>query len=383
MTNLHAGFRGLALGVLLALSASATARAESVLFLSSDTRAAELFAALELELRGYGPMVLFHGAPQGESEGAHLASARSLTLDASAAVSVWVEHAPPARVRALALHPEQLADAPLPAPLDSIEPRVFASIAASLALEALHAQHTALAARAQEPLALEPAAPPSAAPLERTPSALRRPRFFARAAFSYGVASVGKGHKADQNPSVALVTAASLQGERASSFLFASGYDCDLHTTGGNLLVSNCDVAVNQRGPVVTAAFDFAAGYRVWRELGVALTARFNPNAGVSPMAQLLVGTELSWLLHAPAPTGFFADLSAGFGLGQIQVRPATSSPRKPPFVSSGLFNLRAGLVVGYMFWPRFGLLAGVTLHAMFPETLWAFDPKLGLELRL
>jgi hypothetical protein len=129
----------LTLVLVLGLSAS-SARAESVLFLASDARATELFAALELALRGYGPAVMLHKAPEGESEEARLLGAGRVGAGAGASVVLWVEHAPPERVRAVATaQPERLLDAPLTEPHASIDARSFGSIAASLALQALRA----------------------------------------------------------------------------------------------------------------------------------------------------------------------------------------------------------------------------------------------------
>jgi hypothetical protein len=363
----------------LALSVAQQARAESVLFLSAELRTPELFEALELALRGYGPLVTLHRAPEGESEGARLASAQRLGTAAGASVAVWVEHVPPARVRALApAQPERPFDAPLPEPLAQIEPRVFGSIAASLVLQALRGLSVVPAAAAlQTADNPEPAAPAK-------PPAPREPRFFLRPAFALGTAFVGQGHEADRHPSVELVTEAQewVEEGRADAYLYENGYDCDV-THEVPLVASNCKVAVGKPGVVYSPVFDVAAGVRVWRSLALALTLRFNPNAGQGTLAASVIGTEVSWSL-VPAPQrGLFVDVQGGFGFGQIQVRPGTDSQREGPYVSSGPFNLRAGVLAGYRFLPRFGLFAGLTLHGMLPDTLWVLDPKVGVELRL
>lgn len=355
-----------------------SARAESVLFLASDVRAAELFDALELALRGYGPVVMLHGAPEGDSEAARLASASRLGAGAGSSVVLWVEHAPPERVRAVATaqSEQRLLDAPLPESHASIDARVFGSIAASLALQALRTQPVAAVTPVVAAAPERPAAQADPRPRAR--------RFFLRPAFALGVALVREGQTADRSPSVELVTQAQayLEEGRAGSYLYDNGYDCEL-TTQAPLVASNCAVAVKEPGAVSSALFDLAAGVRVWRELAVALTLRFNPNAGLGTLASSLFGAELSWSLLAPPRRGFFADVQGGFGVGQIQVRPGTDSERKGPFVSSGLYNLRTGVLFGYRIAPRFGLFAGITLHAMLPNTLLAFDPKAGVEFRL
>jgi hypothetical protein len=366
----------LAFVLVLGQSAS-SARAESVLFLASDARASELFAALELALRGYGPVPLLHSAPEGEDEEARLASARGVGAEAGSSVVLWVEHAPPERVRAVATaQPERLLDAPLTEPHASIDARAFGSIAASLALQALRAQSLPAAARAA-PTAAQP--PPGKAALPPRPR-----RFFLRPSFAVGVALVRAGQTADRSPSVALVTQAQeyVEEGEAGSYLYDNGYDCEI-STHLPLVASSCAVAVRKPGAVSSPVFDLAAGVRVWRELAVALTLRFNGQAGLGVLASTLLGTEASWSLLAPPRRGFFLDLQGGFGIGQIQARPGTESERKGPYVSSGLYNLRAGTLIGYRIVSRFGLFAGLTVHAMLPNTLWAFDPKVGVELRL
>lgn len=53
------------------------------------------------------------------------------------------------------------------------------------------------------------------------------------------------------------------------------------------------------------------------------------------------------------------------------------------PRITSGLGNVRAGLLAGYRFTPHIGLTVGITVHYMFPAPLLVFDPTLGLEVRM
>lgn len=379
MTRCWHGLRHVILVPALGLWLTTPARAESALFLSSEPRALELFGALELALRGYGPVVILHHGPEGEGEEAHLASARRLSAGAGASAAVWVERAPPERLRAVAAaEPERPFDAPLPEPASTIEPRVFGSIAASLVLQTLRSQPASAAASASRSGSAAAPAMPARTDTERAP------RFFVRPGFVLGMAFVGQGRTADRPPSVALVTQAQeyVAEGGAQSYLYENGYDCQV-SGAAPLIASQCTVAVSNPGVVYAPVFDVSAGLRIWRDLALALTVRHNPRAGEGRLASVLLGTEVSWALLSAPRRGWYAEVAGGFGVGRIQVRPGTESQRKGPYVSSGLFDLRGGALIGYKFLPRLGLFAGLTLHAMLPDELWVLDPKVGVEFRL
>jgi hypothetical protein len=91
-------------------------------------------------------------------------------------------------------------------------------------------------------------------------------------------------------------------------------------------------------------------------------------------------------LLTRPHARGAWLALAGGAGAGRILVevpRSAAASTTATPHITSGILNVRAGLLAGYRFNPHIGLTLAVTLHYMLPSPLMVIDQTLGLEVRM
>jgi hypothetical protein len=407
----------------------AAARAHAVLFLASEPRAADLYAALDLELRGFGTLLVQRPAPVGFTPHAHAAAALAAAREVSAAAAVWIESAEPLRVRAVSASTERVVEAPLARPIEEIEPRVFAAVAGSVVLEALglrapgerQAQETSVVAPAPLPAVEQsaqgepsptpavdsathtradlPSAPSSSLPEPYVPHSKRgakRARFFTRIGVSLAAAYVSKGRASDRSPErvIADVARASrveptdpnsdIDTQTAEILLRQRGFDCAASRTAENQLrLMDCTVAVDDPGFAARFGVEGAIGLQ-WEQLSLALTARFTPDAGQGSLAHALLGAQLGWLLTSAHAHGLWLELVAGVGYGQIQVRPNTPTGRSAgPYVQSGPGELRGGLRGGYRFTKQLGLYAGMVVHGLLPDGLLVLDPSLGLELQL
>ena len=147
------------------------------------------------------------------------------------------------------------------------------------------------------------------------------------------------------------------------------------------MVVSNCRASLVHAGVAGTAAIDFALGVNITPRIALALTLRVDPTTGDGMLANLLAGLQTEIGLLTPRPTGFWLSAAAGLGVGQIQVKPPSNPGAS--WVGSGLLNARAGLMLGYRFLPRLGVVVSPTLHCLFPDMLWALESNLNLEVRL
>ncbi|HEX6240253.1 MAG TPA: hypothetical protein VFZ61_05150, partial [Polyangiales bacterium] len=383
--------------------ASSGARAEVVVLACAEECTAAQFQGLELELRGYGVTLTAHPAPAGFTSSARSADAQRTNAQLGAAVILWVEHDDPLRLCAYSQRAARLHEAPLPATPPAIDPAVFAAVAGSVALEALRAAPApplapaaVVVAPAPGPAAPSPSTPAAPAPDEgsssaRSPSAGSRHRVFVRAGAAVGFAMVGKNSPTDRAPPVYMVEeaarAAAESGDLtdAQEYLEVQGYDCDVQMVdrnGPGLAVGNCKVGIYRSGMLLSAAIDLALGFDVTPRIALALTARIDPTAGLGTLAHALLGGQVEVALLQPQPTGFWLSGALGFGGGQIQVQPSSSS-KDAPYTRSGLFGVRAGLLFGYRFLPRLGIVATPVVHALFPDTLWAVETNVNLEVRL
>ena len=372
------------------------ARAESVLFLVSDPRASELFDALDLELRGFGILLALRPAPVGFTAEAHAAAAHASAREVGASASLWIEQGESAKVRAIATGNGRLIEAPLPAPVSELEPRTFAIVAGTVALDAAgrsrqpderraHASESAPVIAEPAPTWSDASARPDATPIVRSPP---RARFFLRLAPVAGFALLTRGRAPDRTPAASLqmVDAAAradgvlnvMVAERA---LLQRGFDCAAEATiEERLRISNCTVALNDPGVAVRPALEGAIGLQ-WRPASLALTLRVTPAAGRGPLAHALLGVQLGIPLIRRELAGPWLELAGGAGVGQIQVRPSSAGVGAGPYVRSGPGELRGGLLFGYRLLAHMGLYASLMAHGLFPNGLFVLDGSLGLEV--
>jgi hypothetical protein len=368
--------------VLLLVVVASSARAEEVGFLSSHPQASEYGATLALALRGYGISLRIRPFEEGDTPLGRAGAAQRVLRELGVNAVLWVEPEAPLRVRALPSTSDQLLEAPLPTPIDQLDANVFASVASSVALEAL--QRTPQAPAPTPVAALRPVAPerqatgnqPEDPPRKR--ENLPRP-IFLRVALTPGLAFLKSGQALSRNPSAGLLDDGLTRAETERS-LAAHGHDCNVKSLdAGVLAVGNCKSLLASNGWGLAPAVDLALGVHATPLFSLALTGRV-----WSRTAGTLLGLQGEFLLTRPREQGGWIALMAGAGVGRIQVRVppavgATNSPR----ITSGIGNLRTGLLAGYRFHPHVGLTLGLALQAMFPRRLVVFEPSLGLEVRL
>jgi hypothetical protein len=385
--------------------ACAGARAEVVVLACAEECTAAQFQGLELELRGYGTILSARPAPAGFTPTARVADAQRANELLGAAVTLWVEHEAPLRLCAYSRRGGSLHEAPLPAPPSTLDPAVFAAVAGSVALEALRATPAPTLVPAPDVVAPAPAAGPTA-PARAAPSApppvepQHRPpaepsswskRFFVRAGVAVGFAMMNKNTPADRAPPAYRVEEAVLAQMRsddpdaASDYLESTGYNCDVSWLEGDMPgieVSDCTVAMHNSGVVWSSAIDLAAGINLTPRVALAATARIDPKVGMGPMAHALLGLQVEVALRQAKATGFWLSAALGLSGGQIQVRPP-SEVKDTPYARSGLFGVRAGLLFGYRFLPRLGIVAAPVVHSLFPDTLSVVETNINLEVRI
>jgi hypothetical protein len=171
------------------LVASAAARADMALVVSSHERTAELTHSLEIALRGYGVLVAYKPMGDARSPLERAALAQRVARNVGARVAFWIEPGPPARVRAVSAgeSDEHIVEAPLPTSLEQIHPRAFGQIAASVILEALGVERRNLpmAQSAEYMVPMPPWEAPNASPWYKFGQVrthrVRRPRRVRRA----------------------------------------------------------------------------------------------------------------------------------------------------------------------------------------------------------
>jgi len=372
-------------------------RAESVLFASSEERTAELLPELTLALRAHDLLLLARTLGDARTPLERAAAAQRIGRNVGTWAALWIEREPPLRVRAVAISGEHIFEAPLPAPLESVEPRVFASVAASVLLEALGRTREGTPPVVLDATPSGPAAAPASAPAwaedgsGSAPQTTAGPRFFLRAGVGYGFVFVGQGAASDRSPSDVLNEVADqarlpdngLDLDKVDQLLRAHGYDCQVSEDAmQRLQVDQCAVAVNPGGLVGSFSFDLALGARILPRLALALTARIATDAGEGTMAHTVVGLQLEGALVKPRSKGFWLNGLAGAGFGRIQAKPP-SEATFGPYATSGPGNVRVGVQLGYRFTEHFGFYTGTTLHFMMPDKLFALEPTLGIEARL
>jgi hypothetical protein len=390
----------LVLLALLLLASAAPARAETVLFACSESCPLALFEALELELRGHGAFLVSRLSPAGVSVEAHERDARRMAGLTPAAAVLWIEREAPLRVRVLSPREPSVREAPLSAPPEQIEARLFAAIAGSVVLQALGAPGHEQGATAPAPAPASQSAPPplpppafatNAGPVKRQ---ARTPRFFLRAGAALGLAFARSGMSADRPPPQPFVQEAFQKQiatgsvEAGREALAAHGYDCDWSAkpggTGG-MVAANCEVAIKAPGLAFVPGIDLSAGWYIMPRFALSTFVRITPKAGaMAILRHAVLGAQAEYALTAPQERGFWANVGFGMGGGRIQVRPPSGSgSAHRPYATSGLGEAHALLALGYRFSPNFGLYATPTVRLLFPDKLWMLDPALGVEGRL
>ncbi|HKO90666.1 MAG TPA: hypothetical protein VJU61_05915, partial [Polyangiaceae bacterium] len=346
-------------------------------------------------------------APAGFTPVARSADAQRVSELLGAEVTLWVEHEEPLRLCAYSRRGNSIHEAPLPAPLAALDPAVFAAVAGSVVLEALRATPSpsvelappaVAAAPTPGPAEPAPAAPiaPSPPPEPQRPSPAEpsswSKRFFVRAGVAVGFAGVTKRTPADRDPPQYRVEEAfqvqkmSGDPDAADKYLQSTGYSsCDISGLDGDgsmVTATDCEVSVVRSGVGWTSAIDLAAGINLSPLVALAVTARIDPTVGRGPMAHALLGLQVEAALRQAKVTGFWLSAALGLSGGQIQVRPP-SQLHDTPYTRSGLFGVRAGLLFGYRFLPRLGIVATPVFHSLFPDILWALETNLSLEVRI
>lgn len=362
-------------------------RAEEVAFLSSDGRVAEHNSALGIALHGYGVAVRSLPFEAGDSPLGRAALAQHFLRDHSLAAVLWVEPEVPARVRVLHGASDHPLEAPLPRSFDQIEPNVFASVASSVVLEALGRMPSSPYVPAREPVAPEsPALVAPPAP-ERPGEAELPRRFFLRVAGTAGFGHLRAGQAMETNPpgslAVDAANAFTTDGNAgAEAVLESQGYNCETRKLpGGALAFSDCKSVLANGGFAFVPALDLAVGARLSPRVSLAATGRLGlPGVGV------VLGVQAEVLLTRAQAKGGWLALAGGGGAGRIHValpRPASSTLEDAPRITSGLANLRMGLLAGYRFHPNVGLTFALTAHYMFPHPLVLIDQTVGVEVRM
>lgn len=151
--------------------------------------------------------------------------------------------------------------------------------------------------------------------------------------------------------------------------------------TSSECKYSTC-VNVQQPGFVPTLAGRFTIGYYLSRRIALAGTVRYQfASGGNSPLASMLLGGRLQYLITQPKAEGVILAAHIGASVGQIQLHPVQPEGSGRPWARSGLTGIQLGSTASYRFTRNVGIFATPEFHFMFPMTLLNIDLTGGLEL--
>lgn len=242
------------------------------------------------------------------------------------------------------------------------------------------------------------AAPEESAEAERTSEADStnggRHGFFGELGFGAGVTSLTKGRAPDRlpdrtflngavnlatDPNTGMVDEADVERN-----LRIGGWDCSVDYGGVNGPSANdCSVAAD---PVLVAepVLDVAVGYYLTPRLGLALTTLLELRRGVGPMAGVLVGARLEYLVSTPTDEGLQVSLVVGGGVGALHVRPKDSPQGGPRATNTGVgtigYAASAGLKALYRTDPHWAFGVTPLLHVGLPNVLVLVALTAGVE---
>jgi hypothetical protein len=200
---------------------------------------------------------------------------------------------------------------------------------------------------------------------------------------------VGSGRAADRSPKAAVdeVSKMGVDAAQADRLLQARGFDCATSTNdNGQLVASNCAVAVNPGGFVAVPVLNLAVGYRLTPKLGAAVTGRFQIGSGEGPLAGIQLGLRGEYLLTKPADDGLELGVLAGLAVGQIQAQPPAKGSLKGPYATNAKLDgvgmgINVGAKIGYRINKTFGLNVLPVMHIGLPNFLFALDLTAGAEV--
>jgi hypothetical protein len=197
------------------------------------------------------------------------------------------------------------------------------------------------------------------------------PRFYVDLGFNIGLGLVKTGMRVDRSPS---------DTSRAAELGYLEPGDpacnSDVPDPVGDDPGEYCLNLVSD-GLALAPGLELNLGYWVHERVGIGVFVRLALKAGDGTMSRLLFGGRLQVRLTKPAATGFEVLGFVGGGAGQYQVQAADTEP----FAISGLTNVNFGLQAAYRFTDNVGLFFRYAVHLMFPTSLFAMDPTLGLQL--
>ncbi len=199
----------------------------------------------------------------------------------------------------------------------------------------------------------------------------KAPRFFIQLGPTLGASFLTSGMRADSGPPTGSTTTQSDGWIKADA---DTTDDC----AGGP---SEYCVRVQQLGFSPGFAIRGAAGYYITPRIALALTLRYQPNAGRQAMAHMLVGGRVQYLLTLPSDKGWWFAVHAGAGGGQIQAQPPQATGSGRPYVASGLGNLNAGGTAGLRLFKNMGFYFTPEIDFMFPNVMASLDFTGGLEV--
>ncbi len=183
------------------------------------------------------------------------------------------------------------------------------------------------------------------------------PRFFGNVGFTLGIGYASSGKRADQNDPE--------PDGRDGSYVMPGQGDCPDEGF-------DC-VRLETAGFVPTYALRFTVGYWIIPHFAVAATVRFQFDAGLGTLSNMLLGLRAQYQLTAPAADGLHADAFLGTSFGQIQLKPSQNGDREP-YIISGLNGVQLGANIGYRFTRNVGAVITPEVHLLFPQFLFAID---------
>jgi hypothetical protein len=160
-------------------------------------------------------------------------------------------------------------------------------------------------------------------------------------------------------------------------------------------------VRVTQEGVRPVGALRFEVGYRIIPRIGVSLDIRTATHAGRDSLARVMFSLRAHALLTPPRILGGHVGVFVGGGVGQIQGRVPQGRYQGPdltrastglvylrngtrihdPWTASGLGHVELGLMCGYKFTERLGIVVEPVLYLFFPRFAVASDTTIGVSL--
>ncbi|MCB9618404.1 MAG: hypothetical protein H6724_03005 [Sandaracinus sp.] len=193
------------------------------------------------------------------------------------------------------------------------------------------------------------------------------PRFYVDLGFNIGLGLVKTGMRIDRSPDDG-----DMGREAELGYLLPGDEACASDVPDDEYCLNLVD-----DGLALAPGLELNLGYWVHARVGIGLFVRLALKAGEGTMSRILFGGRLQVRLTKPVASGFELVAFVGGGAGQYQVQAADTEP----FAISGLTNVNFGFQAAYRFTDNVGLFFRYAVHLMFPTSLFAMDPTLGLQL--